>query len=139
MRFVQSVARRSTILLAVFAVGVGAVSALASELNGFRNRPAASNPCVEEARLAAVNDSMAHLVAGNAPDPKIYEAKDPLSTKRRGRTYTYEFYLQVFDDYNGGVWPAHEHYEVVVVHDPSARRKSDTCKVKKIKLIEVYY
>lgn len=144
MVFVKLLARRSISLLMVFAGGICAVSAAASEATGPQKRPVASKPCVEEARLTAVNDSMSQLLSGNAADPKIYEAKDPVAKDvlfngHRSGTYTYEFLLQVFDDYKGGMWPAYEQYEVAVTHDPSANQKSETCKIRKLKLIQVYY
>ncbi len=97
------------------------------------------NPCLEEARLAAVNDSMERLKASNAADPKVYEDRSPASFSRAGNTFVYEFFLQAYDDYRGGIWPAREHYQVVVSFNRKARTPDQTCLISKTTLLEVAY
>lgn len=96
-------------------------------------------PCLEEARLAAVNDSMERLRAGNAADPKVYEDRSPESFSRANNTFVYDFSLQAFDDYRGGIWPAREHYQVVVSFNRKARKPDQTCQISKATLLEVAY
>lgn len=97
------------------------------------------NPCLEEARLSAVNDSMERLKAGNAADPKVYEDRSPASFSRSNNTFVYEFSLQAYDDYRGGIWPAREHYQVVVSFNRKARKPEQTCQIDKATLLEVTY
>ena len=96
-------------------------------------------PCLEEARLAAVNDSMERLKAGNAADPKVYEDRSPESFSRSNNTFAYDFFLQAYEDYRGGIWPAHEHYQVVVSFNRKARSPEQTCQINKATLLEVAY
>jgi len=96
-------------------------------------------PCLEEARLAAVNDSMERLKAGNAADPKVYEDRSPESFSRSNNTVADDFALRADDDYRGGIWPAREHYQVVVFFNRNARSPGQTCQINKATLLEVGY
>jgi hypothetical protein len=96
-------------------------------------------PCVEEARLAAASDSLKSMQAANAADPKVYEEDDPRLVSRRGASYIYEIRFLAYDDYEGGVWPAHERYEVEVRWNRKAKDKAGTCRVEKVSFVSSYY
>jgi hypothetical protein len=96
-------------------------------------------PCVEEARLSAVENAMTRLVNMKAVDAKVYESEDPRFVSRNGNTLTYEFMLQTYDDYRGGVWPARERHQVVVVFDRKARSPEAGCRVQNSTMLDVWY
>lgn len=96
-------------------------------------------PCLEEARLAAVSDALAHLKAAAAADPKVYEDRIPEGFSRAGNRIIYEFFLLSYDDYRGGIWPARDHYQVVVLFDRKAAKPELTCRVQKAEKVAVTY
>lgn len=99
----------------------------------------AAMPCMEEARLSAASESLKHMQAANAADPKVYEENDPRLVMRSGNTFLYEFTFLAYNDYEGGIWPAHERYEVAVKWDRRARDKASTCVVTRTALVSTTY
>ncbi len=134
LRLIYSVLTAAALVFSSAVVGLFANSSSALATTVTR-----VNPCLEEARLAAVTHSMDKLRAGNAVDPKVYEERDPELSGRSGNAFTYMFSIQAFDDYRGGIWPARERYQVVVLFDRKVRKPELTCSVTKVTMLEVAY
>lgn len=96
-------------------------------------------PCVEEARLSAIDGAMTRLTSAKAIDAKVYEAQEPRLVTRSGNLITYEFMLQTYDDYSGGVWPARERHQVVVLFDRKARTPESNCRIQNKTLLDIWY
>ncbi len=96
-------------------------------------------PCVEEARLSAIDSAMIRLTTSKAIDAKVYEAQEPRLVTRNGNLITYEFMLQTYDDYSGGVWPARERHQVVVLIDRKARTPEANCRIQSKALLDIWY
>jgi hypothetical protein len=96
-------------------------------------------PCVEEARIAAAADSLRNMQAAHAADPKVYEEDDPRLIGRTGTSYVYEIRFLAYNDYEGGMWPAHETYEVQVRWNRKAKDKAGTCRIEKVSFVSSFY
>jgi hypothetical protein len=94
---------------------------------------------MEEARLAAASESLRQMQATSAADPKVYEETDPRLVMRSGDTFLYEFSFLAYEDYEGGIWPGHERFEVTVKWNQRARDKASTCVVSRTALVATTY